>query len=118
VSPVKNNGIGKSDGTNHKFVTGRAGKGPGGMPPFNFSTVPIATVLRTRRGKHYQIVTEILSDLEQLDNGSAIQVPLKNLKSTKLENLRAALNRATRSRNMSVSTSADEENLYVWVNSR
>ena len=113
--------VGKSNGKGNGAA--KAGSGSGQKPagstlPFNFSTVPLEHVLHTRRGKHFQIVTQILSDLEQLDEGSAIQVPLSHLKSTKLENLRAALNRATRSRKMSVSTSADEDNLYVWVNAR
>ena len=85
---------------------------------FHFSTVPIESVLRTRRGKHHDVIAQILADLGRLSEGNAIQVPLSTLKSTKLENLRAALNRATRSRNMMVSTSADEEYLYVWMNAR
>ena len=84
----------------------------------HFTTVPIESVLRTRRGKHHEVIAHILADLGRLSHGTAIQVPLNTLKSTKLENLRAALNRATRSRNMMVSTSADEENLYVWMNAR
>ena len=66
-----------------------------------------------RDGKHKLIVSQLLSDLEQLTEGSALKVPLSDLPDTK-ENIRSALNRATRQRGMEVATSSDAEFLYVW----
>jgi hypothetical protein len=58
-------------------------------------------------------VTQLLSDLEQLAEGSALKIPLSELPDSK-ENIRSALNRATRQRGMEVATSSDSEYLYVW----
>jgi len=55
----------------------------------------------------------ILRDLDQLKNGAALRVPLAELKDTK-ENVRSALNRATRKSKRNVSTATDENFLYVW----
>jgi hypothetical protein len=48
-----------------------------------------------------------------LGAGTALKVPLSALPDTK-ENIRSALNRATRFRGMEVATSSDAEFLYVW----
>jgi len=40
-------------------------------------------------------------------------VPISALPDTK-ENIRAALNRATRQRGIEVATSSDEDHLYIW----
>jgi hypothetical protein len=55
----------------------------------------------------------ILRDLEQLRDGAALRVPLAELKDTK-ENVRSALNRATRKTQRNVATATDENFLYVW----
>ncbi len=67
-----------------------------------------------RNGKHKQIVMQILSDLEQLAAGEALKIPLDQLPDTK-ENIRSALNRATRQRELNIATSSDELYLYAWV---
>jgi len=54
-----------------------------------------------------------LTDLEHLADGSALRIPLTALPDSK-ENIRSALNRATRQRGMEVATSSDAEFLYVW----
>lgn len=66
-----------------------------------------------RNGKHKEIITQLLSDLDQLEQGKALKVPLSELPDTK-ENIRSALNRATRAKGMDVATSSDDEYLYVW----
>lgn len=78
----------------------------------NFNTVLRADVPHGRKGKHHQIVGEILSDLKQLKTGSAMKIPLKDIDSK--EKVRSALNRATRKAKMVVATAADSEFLYVW----
>ena len=54
-----------------------------------------ADVPQGRNGKHKAIVTKILSDLDQIQKGVALKVPLAQLAASK-ENVRSALNRATR----------------------
>jgi len=48
-----------------------------------------------------------------LEDGSALKIPLLDLPDSK-ENIRSALNRATRQRGRCVATSSDAEFLYVW----
>jgi hypothetical protein len=78
-----------------------------------FESVLQHEVPKGREGKHKRIVAQLLSDIDQLAAGSALKVPLSALPDTK-ENIRAALNRATRQRDIEVATSSDENHLYVW----
>jgi hypothetical protein len=78
-----------------------------------FQSILQLDVPRGREGKHRKIVLELMSDLEQLEAGSALKVPLSALPDTK-ENIRSALNRATRQRGIEVATSSDAEFLYIW----
>jgi hypothetical protein len=55
-----------------------------------------------------------MNDLEVLPPGSALKVPRHLLNGHKLVNIRSALNRATRSLQVQVNTSTDDENFYVW----
>lgn len=61
----------------------------------HFKTMSQASVPQGRKGKHRQIVSTILSDLDKLEDGAAIKVPLAELVESK-EKVRSALNRATR----------------------
>jgi hypothetical protein len=79
----------------------------------NFNTMSQADVPQGRNGKHKQIVTKILSDLDQLEDGIALKVPLAELAEGK-ERVRAALNRATRKASRNVATATDANYLYVW----
>jgi hypothetical protein len=90
-----------------------ATKGKSGSLPMNFKSIEQAEVPKGRDGKHKQIVTQLLSDIEQLGTGRALKVPLDQLPDTK-ENIRSALNRATRQRGIEVSTSSDADYLYIW----
>lgn len=80
----------------------------------NFKTMSVPDVPRGRNGKHKLIVSRILSDLEQLHEGSALKVPLAELAESK-EKVRSALNRATRKADLNVATATDASFLYVWV---
>jgi hypothetical protein len=75
--------------------------------------MPLAQVPQGRNGKHKQIVTRILSDLDQVQNGVALKVPLASLAESK-EKVRSALNRATRKFGRKVATASDPQFLYVW----
>jgi len=79
----------------------------------NFKAMSQADVPQGRNGKHKAIVTKILSDLDQIPNGIALKVPLEQLEESK-ENVRSALNRATRKRGHHVATASDDTFLYVW----
>jgi hypothetical protein len=81
--------------------------------PMNFKAMPQVDVPQGRNGKHKQIVTRILSDLDQVQEGAALKVPLAQLAESK-EKVRSALNRATRKRGRSVATASDSTFLYVW----
>jgi hypothetical protein len=79
----------------------------------HFRTMDLGEVPHSRNGKHKLIVSMILRDLDQLKDGAALRVPLAELKDTK-ENVRSALNRATRRTKRNVATATDENFLYVW----
>jgi len=85
--------------------------------PMNFKTVPQADVPQGRNGKHKQIVTRILADLNRLPAGVALKVPLAALSDSK-ENVRSALNRAAHKNKRNVVTASDAEFLYVWNESQ
>jgi len=85
--------------------------------PMNFKSMPQADVPQGRKGKHNQIVTQILSDLDQLPASVAIKVPLAELEESK-ENVRSALNRAIHKGNRNVATASDADFLYVWNESQ
>jgi hypothetical protein len=79
----------------------------------NFKTMSQTDVPQGRNGKHKETVTKILSDLDQVPKGAAIRVPLSALELGK-ENVRSALNRATRKSGRKVATASDASFLYVW----
>ena len=79
----------------------------------HFKTMEQANVPQGRQGKHRQIVSIILSDLDKLKDASAIKIPLSELADGK-EKVRSALNRATRKAGRTVATASDESFLYVW----
>ena len=79
----------------------------------NFESILQKDVPQGRNGKHKALVTKILCDLDRLEEGAALKVPLADVKVGK-EKLRSALNRATRKRGLTVATASDEIFLYVW----
>ena len=89
-------------------MTGRSNK-----IAMNFQGMRQIDVPQGRNGKHKAIVTKILSDLDQIDKGIALKVPLVQLTDSK-EKVRSALNRATRKGGRNVATASDADFLYVW----
>lgn len=81
--------------------------------PMNFKEMRQADVPQGRNGKHKVIVTRILSDLNQIDSGVALKIPLTQLAEGK-EKVRSALNRASRKTGRHVETASDDTFLYVW----
>lgn len=80
----------------------------------NFKHMRQVDVPQGRNGKHKKIVTQILSDLDQMQKGIALKVPLAELAESK-ERVRSALNRATRKSGRNVATASDGDFLYVWT---
>lgn len=78
-----------------------------------FQSIAQVDVPKGRDGKHKLIIVELLESLHNLKPGAALKIALTDLPDTK-ENIRAALSRATKQRNMEVATSSDSTHLYVW----
>jgi hypothetical protein len=78
-----------------------------------FGSIRQADVPKGRDGKHKHIIEVLLADIQQLEEGNALQIPLSSLPDTK-ENIRSALSRATKQRRIDIATSSDENFLYVW----
>ena len=79
----------------------------------NFSTMAQGDVPQGRNGKHKEIVSRILSDLDRVPAGTALKVPLADLPESK-EKVRSALNRAIHKSRRDVATASDATFLYVW----
>jgi hypothetical protein len=89
---------------------GRNGNGNGA----HYESVNRSDVPQGRKGKHRKAVADILADLSNLNARQAVKIPLSSLNGEKMQNLRSALNRVTRERNIPVETSSDEKYMYVW----
>ena len=83
------------------------------MPHRNFKTASRSEVPTGRKGKHNAIVAQILTDLQGLDKGLCLKIPLADLPDSKV-NVRSALNRATRSLDIDVATATDDKFLFIW----
>jgi hypothetical protein len=97
----------------HNGNNGHGSNGKAVLPP-HFASKLISTIPHGRKGKHNLIVSMILDDLETLDPEKAVLIPLAGLEGEKMENVRSALNRATRQRKLLVTTATDEKYFYVW----
>lgn len=86
--------------------------------PRHFSTVYLHSVPQGRRGKHNDIVGKILEDLNSLHDGTALRIPLESFGNQKLANVRAAVSRATKKRNMEIASSSDDRYFYLWFEER
>jgi len=89
---------------------GRNGNGNGR----NYAAIDRSDVPQGRKGKHRKAVADILADLGKLTAQQAVKIPLSSLDGEKMQNLRSALNRVTREKNIPVETSSDEKYFYVW----
>ncbi|MFP5207602.1 MAG: hypothetical protein ACLGSH_19770 [Acidobacteriota bacterium] len=84
-----------------------------GADTLGFQAILQEDVPKGRDGKHKAIVGKLLSEIERLKPGTALKIPLSALPDSK-ENIRSALNRASRQRGIEVSTSSDSQHLYIW----
>lgn len=83
-----------------------------------FETIPTAEVPHGRKGKHNALVSQILSNLLTVARGTALKIPLLDLRKQKVENVRAAVNRAGKKLELRVATSCDDYFFYVWVDNK
>ena len=68
---------------------------------------------RVARGSTTTIVAQVLHDIEELEVGRALKIPISQLPDTKA-NIRSALNRTSKQKNLDIATSSDDGFLYVW----
>jgi hypothetical protein len=81
--------------------------------PMRFESMLQSDVPKGRDGKHKVIIQQLLSDIDHLQEGDALKIPISALPDSK-ENIRSALSRATRQKGIVVATSSDDQFLYVW----
>lgn len=85
--------------------------------PMKWESIFQVDVPKGRDGKHKEVITQLLSDIAQLKEGSALKIPLSELPDSK-ENIRAALSRVSRQRGIPLATSSTDEFLFIWKESR
>src|SRR5436305_10655602 len=68
-----------------------------------------------RKGRHHQLVADLMEDLRRLGSGSALRVPVADFAGESVAKVRAALNRATRKAGWQVTTRSDNEFFYAWI---
>jgi hypothetical protein len=74
-------------------------------------SVPLSSLKRHRRGKHFELMQQVLKGLAALSGESALKVPLGDRSA---KDLRSAVVRAANSQDIRISSSSDSGNLYVW----
>jgi hypothetical protein len=84
------------------------------QPIRKYRRVELSSLRKGRRGKHHELVEGILSELEGVQPGSALEIPLDDVTGIGLANLRSAVHRASTSAGLVIETLADEKNFYVW----
>ncbi|HEU5234379.1 MAG TPA: hypothetical protein VFU50_16075 [Terriglobales bacterium] len=80
----------------------------------NFETVGVTDVPHERKGKHNALISRILHDLQRIQPGVALKIPVAVLGSQKVENIRAALAREIKKTTLKIGTSIDDDYFYVW----
>ena len=80
----------------------------------NFESIDRKSVPHTRKSKHHGIVGQILLEIEGLHGHKALKIPRSVLGDAKIENIRAALTRASVREKLELSTTSDDDYFYVW----
>jgi hypothetical protein len=84
------------------------------QPTAKYRQVEIASLKTGRHGKHHELVQGIVRELEALQAGSALEIPLTEVGGIGLANLRSAVHRAAASSGLGIETVADDGKFYVW----
>ena len=85
-----------------------------GLHEHNFDSVERGDVPTSRKSKHHEIVEKILREVDGLKARRALRIPRGALGEAKIENIRAALSRASAKIDVVLATSVDDNYLYVW----
>ena len=80
----------------------------------NYGRVPIGNLKQSRKGKHHQLLKKVMEDLRNATTGYAVKIPLAGIAGVSVLNLRSAIVRAAAKEKISVASSSDDENFYVW----
>ncbi len=81
---------------------------------FKYEKVLLTELKHGREGKHHDLMDGIFDELETLEPGSALKIPLSSVTGVTLANLRSAVHRKATSVKFEVETVADRDNFYVW----
>jgi hypothetical protein len=73
--------------------------------------VPLSSLQPRRRGKHHELMEQVLRELIALSSDTALKVPLGD---TSAKDMRSAVSRAAASQNLRISSTSDDDHLYVW----
>jgi hypothetical protein len=82
----------------------------------HFDEIALNAVPRDRKGKHHELVADILEDLQKLRPNAALRIPRSALQAAKVEHIRAALTRAATKAGLSLASRVDKDFFYVWRN--
>jgi hypothetical protein len=74
--------------------------------------VPLSSLRRRRRGKHFELMQQVLKELIELSGESALKIRLGHFSA---KDLRSAVVRAASSQNIEISSTSDRENLYICL---
>lgn len=77
----------------------------------SIESIPLSSLKRKRRGKHFELMQQVLEGLAELPSEFALKVPLGD---NSAKDLRSAVVRAAVSQNVLIASSSDDSNLYVW----
>lgn len=80
----------------------------------NYGRVAIGGLKKSRKGKHHDMLKDIMEDLRDSAPGFAVKIPLAGTNEVSVLNLRSAIVRAAAREKISIATSSDDENFYVW----
>ncbi len=80
----------------------------------NYGRTLIAGLKKSKKGKHHDLLSKIMQDLRESAPGFAVRIPLSSTEQTPVVNLRSAIVRTAAKEGISVSTSSDDDNFYVW----
>ncbi|HKD85165.1 MAG TPA: hypothetical protein VKB58_10485 [Terriglobales bacterium] len=86
----------------------------GGSNHDPFESIERSAVPTSRKSKHHEVVQKILREAESLRTKKALKIPRSALGSAKIENIRAALSRASTKTKLELNTSVDDHYFYVW----
>ncbi len=82
-------------------------------PKRNFDSISQELLPNGRKGKHHQLILQVLQDLEKLEPGRAIKIPIADFPGSAAD-IRSAIGRATKKIKLDILTSTDDEFFYVW----